>query len=268
MTSNDVGGITGQDPAVYEGEYTYWPWARLIACTERWIETHAPHSATVVDYMCGTGFLLSRTRVARPDLACFGCDLDPAFIDYGLGRYRGLQLTAQSVFDFVPPRHPDVIICTGGLHHLPRDRRPAFLRKCAEELSFDGRILIGEEVIGEHTGRGSRRAAVLKLYFAMLEHIIAAEAPSEVLGSATTAMRKELLEDGTSKDSLSELRVMLGQGLVVEDLMRTWPVEPQQYGDYLAVCRRTSGASRDSADPDQTIASRMIPGSRQPGALH
>ncbi len=247
MTSN-VGGITGQDPAVYEGEYIYWPWARLIDATERWIETHAPHSATVVDYMCGTGFLLSRTRVVRPDLACFGCDLDPAFIDYGLGRYRGLQLTAQSVFDFVPPKRPDVIVCTGGLHHLPRDRRLAFLRKCAEELSSDGVILIGEEVIGEHTGGASRRAAVLKLYFAMLERIIAAEAPPEVLGSATTAMRKELLEDGTSKDSLSELRAMLERGLVVEDLQRTWPAAPQPYGDYLAVCRRGPAAGGQPAD--------------------
>lgn len=191
-----------------------------------------------MDYMCGTGYLLHELRAARPDLRCSGCDLDPAFIAYGRLHYPDVGLTAGSALEYEPPVPADVIVCTGGLHHLPRGTRARFLAKCGDELGPAGAVLIGEEVIDEHDDTASRRSAVLQLYSAILSYVIAADAPPRVLSSAVTAMGKEFVEDGTSKDSLAGLIRLLEGSLAVEAFDRTWPGESGQFGDYLAVCRR------------------------------
>lgn len=232
----EAAGMTGEDPAVYEGAYVFWPWGRLVDAAVRWIEANAPHRATVLDYMCGTGFLLNKVRAARPDLQCYGCDIDPGFIAYGRDRYPGIDLSAGSALEYDPPGPAAVIVCTGGLHHLRRDKRPAFLVKCRDELAPAGTILIGEEVVGEFDGTASRRSAVLQLYSAILEHVIRADAPAEILCSAAGALRNELIEDGTSKDSRTGLMFLLEQALAIRALDHTWPGEPCQFGDYLAVC--------------------------------
>lgn len=240
----DDGGITGQDPAIYEGEYSFWPWARVIDAAVSWIEANAPREALIVDYMCGTGYLLHRAKTARPDLRCFGCDLDSAFISYGRQRYSGVELAAGSALDYEPPGPLDVIVCTGGLHHLPRTRRGEFLAKCGAELAPAGAALIGEEVIAPHDGTASRRSAVLHLYSAILAHMIGAGAPPEILDSAVTAMRKEFSEEGTSKDSRAGMIRMLERDLAVESLRQTWPDEECQFGDFFFVCRcRKTGSS-------------------------
>lgn len=239
----ESGGITGQEPAVYEGEYVYWPWARVVDAAIRWITANAPRGATIVDYMCGTGYLLHEVRVARPDLRCFGCDLDSAFISYGRDHYPEVALTAGSALEYEPPAAADVIVCTGGLHHLPRGSRARFLAKCGDELAPAGAVVIGEEVTGEHDGTASRRSAVLQLYSAIFSHVIAADAPSQVMSSVVAAMGKELVEDGTSKDSLSGLIRLLEGNLAITVLDRTWPDGPGRFGDYLAVCKRQGDGS-------------------------
>lgn len=233
----EVGGITGQDPAVYEGEYVYWPWARLVRATEQALEVRAPQGGVVLDYMCGTGFLMDRLRRKRRDLTVLGCDLDREFIAYGRDHYPGLELCVESVFDFEPAAQPAVIVCTGGLHHLPRARRNEFLAKCSRELMSGGLLLIGEEVIADHHGDASRRLAVLELYYAILSQIIQADAPADVVESAVAAMRKELIEEGTSKETARQLRAALTRHFVVEAFDQTWPDAVSEHGDYLAVCR-------------------------------
>jgi hypothetical protein len=239
----EAGGITGQDPAVYEGEYVYWPWARVVDAAIGWIKVNAPQEATILDYMCGTGYLLHELRAARPDLRCSGCDLDPGFIAYGRDRYPDVDLAAGSALEYEPPAAADVIVCTGGLHHLPRGSRARFLAKCGDELAPAGAVLIGEEVIAEHDDTASRRSAVLQLYSAILSYVIAADAPPQVLSSAVTAMRKEFVEDGTSKDSRAGLICLLEGSLAIETFGRTWPDGSCQFGDYLAVCRRRGDGS-------------------------
>ncbi len=234
----EAGGITGQNPAVYEGEYVYWPWARVVDGAIGWITANAPQEATIVDYMCGTGYLLHELRAARPDLRCSGCDLDPAFIAYGRDHYPDVDLAAGSALEYEPPAPADVIVCTGGLHHLPRGSRARFLAKCGHELAPAGAILVGEEVIAEYDDTASRRSAVLQLYSAILSYVIGADAPPQVLSSAVTAMGKEFIEDGTSKDSLAGLIRLLEGSLAIEAFDRTWPDGSCQFGDYLAVCRR------------------------------
>lgn len=228
---------------MYEGEYAYWPWARVVEAAIRWIRIHAPRDATIVDYMCGTGYLLHELKSARPDLRCSGCDLDTAFISYGRDRYPGIDLAAGSSLEYQPPAPPDVIVCTGGLHHLPRASRAKFLAKCSGELAPGGTILIAEEVIAEHGSAASRRRAVLQLYSAVLGYVIDAGAPSPVLSSAITALHKEMLEDGTSKDSRAGLVSLLEGSLAIETFDRTWPDGPSQFGDYLAICGRQEAGS-------------------------
>lgn len=37
------------EPLVYEQEYVYWPWGKLLGVAADWVEAHAPRSAVVVD---------------------------------------------------------------------------------------------------------------------------------------------------------------------------------------------------------------------------
>lgn len=260
MSSSAV--LIGEPPEIYEDEYVFWPWARLVEATQRWIQSNASHNAIVLDYMCGTGFLLGRVHAERPDLRCFGCDADASFIAYGRDRYPGIALSAETVLEHSPCDAPEVIVCTGGLHHLPRAHREEFLAKCAEELPPGGTVLIGEEVIADQHSLASRRAAVLDLYRGILDYIIAHEAPAEILSSAVSAMRKELVEDGTSKDSLQSLTRLLERRLSIEQVRHIWPTESCRYGDYLFVCR-TPSSQRDARGSDRE-ATLTLPASRGP----
>lgn len=231
-----VGGITEQLPDIYEGQYVYWPWARTVHAANDLIQAFAPSHGTVLDYMCGTGHLLAQLHAKRSDLRCVGCDLDRSFIEYGRRRCHTIELVSCGALDYTPDGSVDVIVCTGGLHHLPRRHRPRFLAKCAQELSQDGRLVVAEELIATDEDTTARRSAVVELYRAMLEHLISAEAPAEILDSAVSAMRKELLEEGTSKETSSSLLALLTERFEVVEQHRIWPDVDAGYGDVVLVC--------------------------------
>ena len=109
MTRNENSPMTSSAPAMpgpatYEEEYDYFPWGQLLKQAEERICMAARPNATILDYMCGTGYLLSRVSRRRPDLHLFGCSLIEQYIEYGAQRYSGVTLACCDVFDYVPPR--------------------------------------------------------------------------------------------------------------------------------------------------------------------
>src|SRR5882724_10331556 len=74
-------------PEVYEAEYLYWPWGKLINWCAEWVVRSISDGGTVFDYMCGTGYLLALIQKKRPDLQLFGCDIEPPFVDYAHRNY-------------------------------------------------------------------------------------------------------------------------------------------------------------------------------------
>ena len=59
-------------PDTYELEYFFWPWGRLLEEVAEYVINKAPQEGFVLDYMCGTGFLLHHIGIRRSDLILAG----------------------------------------------------------------------------------------------------------------------------------------------------------------------------------------------------
>jgi 2-polyprenyl-3-methyl-5-hydroxy-6-metoxy-1,4-benzoquinol methylase len=66
---------TMPDPELYEQEFDYWPWGNLLQQITEWTVANAPTATSILDYMCGTGYLLNSISALRKDLSVTGCDI-------------------------------------------------------------------------------------------------------------------------------------------------------------------------------------------------
>lgn len=226
------------EPEVYEQEYVYWPWGKLLTVTADWVAEHAPQSAVVVDYMCGTGFLLNEIVKRRRDIVAFGCDINGKYIGYGERKYARVELVEKDALDYEPPRRPDLVICTAGLHHLTRKAQPWFVKKVSGELAAGGHLLLGEELIRPYRTEGQRKEAAWEMFDALRSFIFAQHAPVDVVQAAADMMVNDLFERGEYKTSRSGIAELVEPYFKITARDRIWPSEPAEFGDWLFVCRR------------------------------
>jgi SAM-dependent methyltransferase len=224
-------------PAVYEQEYEFWPWGRLISWTADWIGEHAGPGTVVLDYMCGTGYLLNAIRERRSDLRLTGCSLTPEYLEYGRNKYPHVDLIHCDALEFQPIITPDIVLCTAGLHHLSPELRTPFLKKVHRELGPGKLFLIGEEVLAGAETEVERQHSVVRLWRGVLDYVVERCAPSAVVDAAITVFRNDLLSEGEYKLTITELQACLADEFIVEDIRWLWPGENTQYGDVLLICR-------------------------------
>ncbi len=225
-------------PAVYEKEYSYWPWGRLLSSVADWVSDNAPRNAFVVDYMCGTGFLLNEIASRRPDLSVMGCDISQSYVEYGKSVYCNLNVVMAGALTFEPSSPVDIAICTAGLHHLPRNDQPTFLEKLSRELSDEGFVLLGEEVIREYDTEDARKQAVLELFTSLMSHLDQRDAPIEVIDAAVKTFVNDWYERGEYKVSQPECERMLRPFFEVISTRQTWTDGSDHFGDFLFLCRK------------------------------
>jgi SAM-dependent methyltransferase len=225
-------------PKVYEQEYRYWPWGKLIKLAASWMHDNAPRNGHVLDYMCGTGFLLNEIRQLRSDLTVAGCSLAPAYIDYAKHAYPQLDVIFEDALTYKPTHAPDVIICTAGLHHLDRKLQPKLIEKVASELASGGRFLLGEELIRSYVSEQERRLAALEMGAALTAYVVSAGAPKVVVEAACDVLGNDVQERGEYKTSRDRLMKMLENHFVVESEYHIWPEDAKPFGDFLFICRK------------------------------
>ena len=234
---------------VYELECDVLPWARVLAAAVDWVTEHAGWGWHVVDYMCGTGRLLYDVSTRRPDLRLAGCTLDPkSYVDYANRRIRGAPVTYCDAFAYAPASAPDIILCTGGLHHLCRADQPRLIAKVAAELRPGGWFIVGEEVIGAFANEVERRRAVLELFGGLASWSVAESAPDSVLSAVMDILRNDLFERGEYKTHLEALRSMLESHFTIEEVVPVWTGvdSAERYGDYVVVCRKASSSGEST----------------------
>ncbi|MEW8552639.1 MAG: class I SAM-dependent methyltransferase [Candidatus Thiodiazotropha sp.] len=225
-------------PEVYELEYDFWPWGVLLQRVKDWVVEQAPRQATVLDYMCGTGYLLSKIANSRPDLNCQGCDITFDFVAYANRCYPKLAIINEDALRYRPTNSPKVVLCTAGLHHLPFSQQPLFVKKVARELSNGDRFLLGEELVREHHNEKSRALAALELGSALIAHSLESEAPVNVTEAAFQVLRNDVFLNGEYKHSRSQILTLLEPYFEVERIEQTWPDDIDAFGDFLFVCKR------------------------------
>jgi SAM-dependent methyltransferase len=224
-------------PDIYEQEYALWPWGLLINKVCEKIINTAPPGGFVLDYMCGTGYVLNAIAERRADLALEGCSLDRTYLEYGRRKYPGLSLVYEDVFRFTPSMSPDVVVCTGGIHHLDRTSQGLFVSKIASELQAGKLLIVGEEVIRPWRDESQRLQSVTELGASLVTYVASQNAPASVIEAAVDMLRNDVL--GVEfKLSLAELVELLTQHFFIEEVQNFWPSGVQEYGDVALTCRR------------------------------
>ena len=226
------------EPSVYELEYNYWPWGKLLSSLVERIKFGLPKGSKVCDYMCGTGFLLNSVSQARPDLHLVGCSLDASYIAYGKRKYPQINIEFADALKWKPLTPQDTIICTAGLHHLDRASQPRFISKVASELSQGAFFFLGEELITAYNTEEERRAAVNALFSRLIRHLTDIKAPDNVVQAAFDVFDNDLSERGEYKISYGEMTRLLGTHFSIESVEHFWPPDDSLMGDFLFVCRK------------------------------
>ena len=234
------GTATARMPSaqVYEQEYVYWPWGKVLSEAAAIVEACCVEPALVIDYMCGTGFLLNEIVSKRPEISALGCDISRPYMDYARRRYPGVRFVRHDALEYEPARCPDFITCTAGLHHLPRKDQPMFVEKVASELPSGGYFLVGEEIIGEYSDEKQRRRALLEMVWELMEFLETTGAPEAVVQAAADMLVNEWCERGEYKTSGMRLEAMLSRHFSILSARQVWPAEPAGFGDWLFLCQK------------------------------
>lgn len=225
-------------PEVYEQEYEHLPWGKLVRRAAECVCELAPERGVVLDYMCGTGFLLNEVAQRRTDLDLCGCTLAQTFIDYGKNKYRTVKLEHADAMSYRPTEEVAVVVCTGGLHHLREDKQPAFVHKVANELAADGWFVLGEVLLGDYRDNRERALAAVELGTAVFEYAVKTGAPDSVTNCALELLRNDIFRDGEYKRCRRDITAMLDDWFIVDAIEQTWPNSGERYGEFLFRCRR------------------------------
>lgn len=131
----------------------------------------------------------------------------------------------------------DVVLCTGGLHHLPFARQTAFLRRVAQYVKPSGFALIGDPYIDDYANEAERKLSVVKLGYEYIRETIRNGATDDVLAATVDIVKNDLLLVEFKTAVVKILPVMRSIFSQVE-LERIWPDDSAGYGDYLFTLRR------------------------------
>jgi hypothetical protein len=227
------------EPDVYEQEYTFWPWGTLLDRVTEWVSQNAPRDCHIVDYMCGTGYLLNAIHTRRPDLSTEGWDISSSYISYGRLRYPQIGLHEGDALEAELVGAPRLVLCTAGIHHLTADEKKIFLEKVASELPNEGWFIVGEEVLSYFSSERERREKVIELHTALMQFSILHDAPVPVIEAACNVLANDMLQRGEFKISLHILKELLATYFCIEDVKMIWPATMDLvFGDSVLVCKR------------------------------
>lgn len=225
------------DAEIYEQEFEYFPWGKLVDKAVAQAVQKAPANSNVVDLMCGTGHSLNELKKKRPDLNLEGVDSSGEFIEFAEKNIQGVKFELEDVLVWQPDKKYKMVISTGGLHHLDYKDQPAFLKKVGEMLEDDGLFVFGDPFVGDYSNEQERKAAAAKLGD---EYIAAAKEKNASDGVIYAAERiKQNDIDGFEyKTSLAKMKELLAENFEIESVEKTWPEHDSQYGDYLLILRK------------------------------
>ena len=224
-------------PHVYEREYSFWPWGKLLTVAVDLICTNALQGGVLVDYMCGTGFLLNEIASRRPDLFVIGCDNNQVYVEYGRCKYPNIRIVEADARSFDPPRKANFAVCTAGLHHLSLKDQPMFLTKVKRDLGDNAFFLVGEEFIRDHEDENSRKKAVLELFSELMSYLEQTKAPLEVVEAAADTFVNDWCERGEYKISKRKLETMLAEEFEIVTADPIWADNNGELGDWLLLCK-------------------------------
>jgi len=213
------------------------PWGKLINKIETYLITEMPKGCRVVDLMCGPGYLLGRLDQRRSDVVYMGVDLDNGFIDHAKGLYPRICFECADVVAWSTQKKFDVVICTGGVHHLPDNLQSTFIYKISCLLNTRGVAIIADPYIDDYDSQEGRILAGARLGYEYLVATIKNGAPPDVIEAAIQVLRNDVLTLEW-KTSFKKQRKVFEQYFKDVFMYKTWPAKKKGYGDCCFIVKK------------------------------
>lgn len=226
------------DPVIYLLEMEFIPWGKLMKKVLSKVIENVPRNGSVIDLMCGPGFLLDKIWDHRPDLTLIGIDIDYRYIHYARKKnphinYKQMDVLSNNYGDIF-----DCVLCTGSLHHLHYETQPLLFDKMASLTHKHGLCICADPCISEYANESERQLAAAELGYEYLKEILNAQAPISIINVALNILHNDVLADGEYKNSLSRLMKMANQVFGYVEVRKTWPKTTTEYGDYYLMLKQ------------------------------
>lgn len=212
------------------------PWGILMEKVRRIIIEKAPQNGRVLDLLCGPGYLLGKLQEIRNDLSCVGVDMEAEFISYANTQYSGIEFIASDATTWETDERYDVVLCTGGLHHLSYEKQESFLKKIASLMKPNGFAIVADPYIDHYENEEERKLGGAKLGYEYLIATMKNGAPEDVILSAIGILQNDVLLV-EFKSSVKKLQPIFERSFSHVEREKTWPSENTEYGDYLFILK-------------------------------
>jgi len=220
---------------LYEMALDYWPYRTSLSAVVDQVCLYAPPNGTLLDMMCGPGYLLGRIAEMRPDLHVLGVDIEARHVEYGRRAHPKISFEAGNVLEWCRSSPFDVVVCTGALHHVPRASQEAAIANIAYAVKSEGFVVLSDCYIDHYANEIQRKRAAARLGYEYLDETIANGAP-EVVIRLTSAIQLDDVLGVEFKTSVRRREPILKKYFAKATTRRTWPTESSGRGDYVHVC--------------------------------
>jgi 2-polyprenyl-3-methyl-5-hydroxy-6-metoxy-1,4-benzoquinol methylase len=218
----------------YEKEYHHFPWKTIINKSIYFVVKNAPKNGKVLDLMCGTGYILNKIKQQRPDLELIGIDISSEFISFAKKNYAGIDFIEQNALDWNSNNEFDIIVCTGGIHHIKYNKQELITEKISKALKKNGKAIFADPFISDYSNEEERKLKAVELGSEYIKATLKTNPTQDVLNASIDIMRNDVL--GLEyKTSLKKLKPVYKKYFSKIEIIKTWPEEETEYGDYLII---------------------------------
>ncbi len=226
---------------VYEQEFEFMPWGTLINKILATIQNEAPKNGSVLDLMCGPGYLLGEIAKRRSDLTLEGTDISDEFIQHAQRKYPDISFQVADVLSWTPSKKYDVVLCTGGIHHLPYDRQAPFLETIPALLNPNGFAIFADPYVDDFSNELERKQSAAKLGYEYMVATMKNGATDEIVKATVDILYNDVM-GFEYKTSLKKLEPVFRRLFSHVEIDKTWPESKSEYGDYIILCKNGKGA--------------------------
>ena len=220
---------------VYLQEYEFLPWGKVVNEVIKFVAANARPGSTVLDAMCGPGFVVGNIKSLQPQIVGMGFDISSGFIQSARIQHPDNIYYVQDALTWSSDIKYDFVICTAGVHHLPYERQNEYVAKLARATNKNGICIIADPVIPDFNSEKSRKLASSKLGAWYIDEAIRAGAPDKVIEAMVDVMHNDVLKF-EYKSSVPKLRAMYADHFDHVTVEKVTGPRFKQFGDYIFYC--------------------------------
>lgn len=227
------------DPSVYEEEFKYMPWGIIINKILGIVSEKTPKNGYVLDAMCGPGYLLGMINNERPDVILEGVDTNEEFILHAKAKYPKITFHNSDILSFAPLKKYDVILCTGGLHHIPYENQEFLIKFLSKLLKSDGFCIFADPYIEDYKNNEERIIAASNLGQEYCSASVKAGAPKAIIEACLDILHNDVM-GCEYKTSIRKIKPIFEKTFSFVNISKTWPDSDQEFGDYYIIAKNPS----------------------------